>query len=66
MVVAQWRRKDFDPNPAKTYYQGGGVRCEFNTDNFYSLLPKEFWVAAGYLDGQTDILTEAEGREKDA
>lgn len=39
--------------------------AQWRRKDFGPNLPKEFWVAAGYLDGQTDILTEAEGREKD-
>lgn len=28
-------------------------------------MPKEVWVAAGYLGSQAAVLTEAEGRDKD-
>lgn len=36
-------------------------RSMFSTAHFESLLLKKVWVAAGYLDGQADVLTEAEG-----
>lgn len=32
-------------------------RFMLHTDNFYSLVLKEVWVGAGYLDGQPDVLT---------